>query len=190
MAGKAASQLSFRRNMKIYRIADVKEITDDMKNMEEMKAELTPQEIDEFQKQLEEQMKMMTPEDKKEAGLMLKEHDENTSVPGTDNNTTMDTVKNLQQKPQDRHESSPSSLSREQRSVFSPIEMLLKSKMPEIKEEVRDPKGKVVMNELFETMTDGNKAEMNKSIQRELKPVLNKYKQRMDDAGKKKNENL
>jgi len=165
--------------MKIYRLADMKELTEEIDQMEKVKNEMSPQEIQDFEKNMEEQMKAMTPEQRDELKALLNEQ-KNPNIPGTPDNTVMDSVQQMQQKPKERYENAPTNLSREQRSVFSPVETLFKSKFPEMRPDVRDQKGKVVMNDLFNTLTDGNQAELSKNLNN-MKPILKKYKDKQND---------
>lgn len=170
--------------MKIYRLADMKEMTEEIDQMEKVKNQLTPQETQEFEKNIDEQMKAMTPQQRDELKAILNEG-KNTNVPGTPNNTTMESVKQMQQKPQNKYNSAPNNLSRDQRAVFSPVETLFKSKFPEMSPDIRDQKGKVVMNDLFNTLTDGNQAELTRNLDK-MKPVLRKYKDKEDSVEKRK----
>jgi len=170
--------------MKIYRLADMKEMTEELDQMEKVKDQLTPQEIQDFEKGMDEQMKAMTPQQRDELKAILNEQ-KNTNVPGTPNNTTMPAVEQMQQKPKNKYETAPTNLSREQREVFSPVETLFKSKFPEMAPDIRDQKGKVVMNDLFNTLTDGNQAELTKNLN-QMKPILNKYKTKEDSVEKRR----
>lgn len=172
--------------MKIYKISQVaKELTEEMKQMEEMKKNLDPTEMKEFEKYMEEQMKNLTPEQRKDVEMLKNEQQKNPNLPGTQNNLTMPTTQKLQQKPQDKYESQPSNLSKEQRGIFNGVDTLIKSKFPEMKPAMRDPKGKTTMYDLFNTLTDGNKAELSKHLN-QMKPSLNKFKSNEDTNEKRK----
>ena len=171
--------------MKIYRIADIKEVTDEVKQMEEMKRDVSPQELDEFKKQIDEQMKALTPKQKNDVNSLMDSHQKNNQVPGTPDNTTMPTTKDLQQKPHDKYEPPANSLSKDQKAIFSPVENIFKSKFDRMKSDIRDPKGKVIMYDLFDSLTDGNKADLTRNLNK-MKPMINKFKDKEDAVEKRK----
>lgn len=83
----------------------------------------------------------------------------------------------------------PTNLNIDQKSVLQPAEQQFKSKFKEMQPVLRDPKAKVVMYDLMDTLTNGDNAQIDQNMQK-MKPILNQFKSKEEDVAKKHPEKL
>jgi len=68
----------------------------------------------------------------------------------------------------------PNTLNTEQRQVLQPAEQAMRSKFQPMTPILADQKGKAVMYNLFDTLTNGNQQEINQNLGK-MKPILEKF---------------